>query len=177
MFTIAFGGENGDLRLRGKSSTGTNSVIKFSFENPNVMVSCVGDIRTLIDWETYTTVSMEGVSFGSLFEECTVLTSAPELPATTLSDYCYYGMFAGCTSLTTVQSVLPATTLAISCYRHMFQGCTSLTTAPELPATTLETDVEREGYCYGGMFMGCTSLTQAPELPATTLATYCYRYT
>ena len=167
MFTIAFGGENGDLRLRGKSSTGTNSVIKFSFENPNVMVSCVGDIRTLIDWETYTTVSMEGVSFGSLFEECTVLTSAPELPATTLSDYCYYGMFAGCTNLTEAP-VLPATTLAEGSYASMFHGCTSLTEAPALPATIL---VEE---CYNSMFYGCTSLTEAPALLAETLKNDCY---
>ena len=50
--------------------------------------------------------------------------------------YCYYNMFNDCTSLTTAPD-LPATTLASSCYGGMFYGCTSLTTAPELPATTL----------------------------------------
>jgi hypothetical protein len=34
-------------------------------------------------------------------------------------------MFYGCTSLTTAPE-LPATTLANSCYRFMFYGCTSL---------------------------------------------------
>ncbi|MBQ6029125.1 MAG: hypothetical protein IJL24_06325, partial [Treponema sp.] len=33
--------------------------------------------------------------------------------------------------------LLPATTLANSCYSGMFSGCTSLTAAPSLPATTL----------------------------------------
>ena len=102
-----------------------------------------------------------------MFQNCTSLTTAPELPATTLADYCYQQMFFGCTSLTTAPE-LPATTLADYCYASMFYGCTSLVTAPELPATTLA-DV-----CYGAMFYGCSSLTTAPELPATTLTGNCY---
>ena len=105
--------------------------------------------------------------YGSMFSDCTNLTTAPELPATTLADYCYGGMFASCTSLTTAPE-LSATTLANHCYVSMFQGCTSLTTAPELLATTLA------DYCYNYMFSACTSLTAAPELPATTLSSGCY---
>jgi hypothetical protein len=61
------------------------------------------------------------------------------LPVTRLTrDRCYSGMFQYCTSLTTAPE-LPATTLASYCYNQMFYGCTSLTTAPELPATTLAT--------------------------------------
>ena len=60
-----------------------------------------------------------------MFNGCTSLTVAPELPATTLQPNCYSSMFNGCTSLTTV-SILPATTLAEYCYAYMFQGCTSL---------------------------------------------------
>ena len=89
------------------------------------------------------------------------------LPAITLNAYCYFGLFAGCTSLT-AGPVLPATTLADSCYNSMFYGCTSLTTAPALPATIIDT------YCYANMFYGCTSLTTAPALPATTMTRYCY---
>ena len=89
------------------------------------------------------------------------------LPATTLGDSCYNGMFLHCTSLTSAPE-LPATILAFGCYNQMFVGCTSLTTAPELPATTLERS------CYYQMFMGCTSLTTAPELLATTLVQSCY---
>ena len=105
--------------------------------------------------------------YNRMFEGCTSLTTAPELPATTLTDGCYNGMFEGCTSLTTAPE-LPATTLAYGCYAGMFQGCTSLTTAPSLPATTLARE------CYYAMFRECTSLTIAPSLPATTLADYCY---
>lgn len=104
-----------------------------------------------------------------MFNGCTSLTTAPELPATTLANWCYQYMFYGCTSLTTAPE-LPATTLTQSCYLEMFGGCTSLTTTPELPATTLASS------CYRGMFSDCTSLTTAPELPATTLANYCYYF-
>ena len=106
--------------------------------------------------------------YQGMFINCTSLTTVPELPATTLTNYCYYDMFNGCTNLTTAPSVLPATTLAQSCYYQMFRNCTNLTTAPELPATTLAYQ------CYYSMFNGCTNLTTAPELPATTLAEYCY---
>ena len=37
-----------------------------------------------------------------MFSGCTSLTTAPELPATTLADYCYYGMFQRCTNLNTI---------------------------------------------------------------------------
>ena len=95
-------------------------------------------------------------------------TSSPlVLPATTLANNCYSGLFAGCTSLVSAPE-LPATTLANYCYSNMFAGCTSLVSAPELPVTTLADS------CYGGMFYECTSLVSAPELPATTLANYCY---
>lgn len=91
------------------------------------------------------------------------------LPATTLTSYCYYGMFAGSKSLTTAPK-LPATMLATGCYEQMFSHCSSLTIAPALPATTLKSK------CYNRMFNGCTALTSAPELPATTLARNCYSY-
>ncbi|MBR5695029.1 MAG: leucine-rich repeat protein [Paludibacteraceae bacterium] len=102
-----------------------------------------------------------------MFSGCTKLTQAPVLPATTLAKNCYYGMFRGCSGLPQAPE-LPATTLANSCYYEMFKGCTSLTQAPALPATALDTK------CYHGMFNGCTGLTQTPELPATTLANSCY---
>ena len=89
------------------------------------------------------------------------------LPATTLTTYCYYYMFSGCTGLISVPSdLLPATTLAYGCYYGMFYHCTSLTSVPELPAMKLSP------YCYVYMFENCpiTSIS----LPATTLAQRCY---
>ena len=194
---VTFGGDKGDLRLRGTNKNGTaedwykTSTITFTDETVNV--ACTGDIRTLLDWRSYNIVETNNARFCYLFNGCSVLTSAPELPATELAYSCYSGMFRGCTSLTsapelsaktlvqncytnmfsgctslTSAPVLPATKLAPYCYENMFNGCTNLTSAPVLPATTLEDN------CYSGMFRGCTSLTSAPELPATELARNCY---
>ena len=168
---VTFGGTNGTLRLRGTNTNGTASAWSgystITFTDKTVKVACTGDIRTLLDWRIYSTVNTQNAKFSYLFYDCSVLTSAPELPATTLADNCYLNMFLGCTGLTSAPE-LKATTLAGSCYYGMFYGCTSLTAAPELKATTLEK------YCYNRMFKGCTSLTAAPKLKATTLAYYCY---
>ena len=158
---VTFGGANGDLRLRGTNPKGTannaNDCSIITFTNPKVNVACTGDIRTLLDWKNYNTVDTKDARFCCLFQNCSVLTSAPELPATTLANFCYYNMFDGCTSLTSAPE-LKATTLAIYCYYCMFYGCTSLTTAPALKATTLAYG------CYGNMFEGCTKLSTVTML-------------
>ena len=158
---ISFGGEYGDLRLRGTNHNGTAkdesyySTIKFTDETVNV--ACTGDIRTLLDWKNYNIVKTDNAKFCSLFETCSVLTSAPELPATKLADCCYYYMFYKCTNLTSAP-VLPATTLAQECYSNMFTECTNLTSAPELPATKLAV------YCYFAMFSNCPKLSSVTML-------------
>ena len=158
---VTFGGANGTLRLRGTNINGTastwyeNSTITFT--DPNVEVDCTGDIRTLLDWRNYNTVDTQNARFCNLFKDCAVLTSAPELPATTLANDCYFGMFEGCTSLTSAPE-LPATTLANACYNSMFFGCTSLEKAPELKATELVYG------CYERMFEECTKLSTVTML-------------
>ena len=97
--------------------------------------------------------------------EYSFLSRTPKLPSETLAPACYWYMFEGCTNLTTAPATLPATTLAERCYSLMFKGCTSLTTAPVLPAPTLVNS------CYYGMFKGCSSLN-AVECLATNLGSY-----
>ena len=158
---ISFGGEYGDLRLRGTNHNGTAkdesyySTIKFTDETVNV--ACTGDIRTLLDWKNYNIVKTDNARFCSLFETCSVLTSAPELPATKLANCCYYYMFYKCTNLTSAP-VLPATILAQECYSNMFTECTNLTSAPELPATKLAV------HCYYSMFSNCPKLSSVTML-------------
>ena len=168
---VTFGGTNGDLRLRGTNTDGTASALdKYStitFTDSNVPVACTGDIRTLLDWDNYTTVNTENAMFIKLFENCSVLTSAPELPATSLAYNCYFCMFSGCTNLKSAPK-LPAKALANQCYAYMFSGCTNLKTAPELPAKVLANQ------CYDSMFSGCTNLKTAPKLPAKGSQLLCY---
>lgn len=159
---VTFGGDYGNLRLRGKNKFGTADAknIKYAiiqFWDSNVKVACKGDIRTLVDWENYKTADTSSASFLSLFENCTVLTSAPDLPATTIGPHSYSCMFSGCTALENAPA-LPAKTLVYGCYLEMFKGCTALVNAPKLPATTLAE------YCYGSMFYGCTNLSTVTML-------------
>ena len=198
--TILFADNNDGeyvLYLRGTGNTKiTGGGTNINWIITGTDVKCVGNIENLLDYitvesgnhPTMTTncyscmfqdctsltqapvlpaTTLAGWCYSSMFSGCTALTRAPKLPATTLSDYCYDRMFSSCTSLTKAPS-LPATTLSARCYIQMFQCCTSLTQAPELPATTLA------NYCYFSMFYGCTSLTKAPDLPATTLVKGCY---
>ena len=167
---VTFGGSNGNLRLRGTNLNGTSVPSQYStitFTNSNVPVACIGDIRTLLDWNNYATVNTENARFNFLFNNCSVLTSAPELPATSLADNCYYCMFSGCTNLKSAPK-LPAPTLTTCCYNYMFSGCTNLKTAPELPAEVLANQ------CYDGMFSMCTNLKTAPKLPAKASKWLCY---
>ena len=168
---VDFGDNLGSLRLRGKCLNGTatdwQNYARITFGEENVKVDCSGDISTLIDYTAYDAVATENCSFISLFNGCSVLTSAPKLPATALKYSCYRQMFEGCTSLTQAP-VLPATELQELCYHSMFKGCTALTQAPVLQATALKEQ------CYRQMFEGCTSLTQAPVLPAKELQELCY---
>lgn len=170
---VEFGGDLGSLRLRGICPNGTatdwENYSTITFSDENVKVGCSGDIRTLIDYTAHENVATESCSFISLFQNCTALKSAPELPAKVLKESCYRQMFEGCTSLTQAPD-LPATVLKESCYQSMFTGCTALVKAPKkLPAKELD------NYCYESMFKGCTSLTNAPELRATKIMEGCYK--
>ena len=143
---ITFGGTHGNLRLRGTNPYGTAnhlgaySNITFTKDAP---VACTGDIRTLLDWRNYNKVETGKARFCGLFFLCSVLTSAPELPATKLADFCYNQMFSSCTNLVSAP-VLPATTLADFCYYSMFNNCKKLSTVTML---ALDSEITSKSYC------------------------------
>lgn len=97
-------------------------------------IASSGNIQYLLD-STGERMDVPAYCYSNMFHDCSSLTQAPELPATTLAEGCYENMFSSCTSLTQAPE-LPAMTLAVDCYYFMFRGCTSLTQL-ELPATTL----------------------------------------
>ena len=129
-----------------------------------------GNIMSLINSVNFENLDAlsDTYAFHSLFKGCKGLVSANQLllPAETLTFACYYGMFYGCTGLTSAP-VLPATALESVCYSKMFYNCKSLTTAPELPATTLP------AACYDQMFYGCSSLNYIKCLATDFSATNC----
>lgn len=195
---ISFGGNTGSLRLRGVNKYGTNDEYEnsstISFQDKDIKVSCKGDIRTLVDWKNYKNTNTESALFSNLFKGCSVLVSAPELPATKLAEHCYYYMFYGCTSLIEAPD-LPAKVVPSNAYNRMFAYCTSLTQMPVISATTVNsigmaymflecaslnkvTDLKIENFIdsdnCSGMFCDCTSLETAPKLPAMKVTWNCY---
>ena len=103
--------------------------------------------------------------YWDMFNDSTIQTP-PQLPATSVPEYAYCGMFLYCRSLTTAPE-LPATTLAIYCYKDMFNSCSNLTNAPVLSATTLA------NYCYRDMFMACIKLNSITCLATDISASGC----
>ena len=159
------------VRFKGNNTAyGVDDFSYNTFDGSTASFNVQGNIMSLINGDSFASATtISDYSFVSLFTNTSIINAKNLiLPVTTLTNYCYYSMFQGCTSLTTAP-VLPATTLANNCYEYMFRE-TNLTTAPELPATTLASN------CYSSMFYGCTSLETAPELPATTLANNCYYF-
>ena len=167
---------NGDrLYVKVSSRRNSNQLVRFRLTGK---LEAYNNINSLLSPNFKSIKDLTG--FGAAFYQCfnnsastnsgaNSLLKAPLLPATILTEQCYYYMFRFCMSLQ-YPPELPATTLATSCYDHMFSECSSLKEAPELPATSLAIS------CYSGMFSNCTSLVKAPKLPATTLANYCYSY-
>ena len=68
-----------------------------------------------------------------MFQSCTSLTAAPELPATNMNDECYSYMFQSCWSLKRIKMNASSGSWG----SNMFNGCTSL----ELVDMTGSTDV------------------------------------
>lgn len=130
-------------------------------------VAASWDINYLLN-KNWTNTLTANRCFYWLFYNCTALTTAPKLSATTLTERCYFNMFSQCANLITAPD-LPATTLTERCYAYMFDGCTSLTTPSEIKATILNTLS-----CWF-MYQWCTALETLPKLPATTLWQQCYR--
>ena len=133
-------------------------------------VKVYGNIMSLVNEEHFdTATTLTAIrAFYSLFRENATLSDASGLllPATTLTERCYMGMFENCENLAAAP-VLPATTLTSNCYVYMFLGCTSLTTAPELPAPVLAP------MCYYNMFRDCSNLNSVTCLATDISASSC----
>jgi len=149
------------------SATEIDKVSTYSYCCCSFMFKNCSDMKLPTGFELKATNPTYQCYWG-MFENCTSLNTAPNLPAETLvGDECYHSMFAGCTSLKYAPTI-SATVLTKGCYWCMFDGCSKLETAPALPVETLAE------LCYKAMFYDCKSLTTAPNLPATTLVKQCY---
>lgn len=165
------------IEIIGDNSTLTTFMGKFQMTGSSIAAS--GNLMSILYGEGMTEEQSliipgnqlsfyQGQPYG-LFIGCQSLVTAPELPATTLTEYCYYYMFNGCSNLQSAPE-LPATNLATACYSFMFNSCSNLQSAPELPAEILAND------CYKSMFGSCSALSSSPQLPAENLVDGCYSH-
>ena len=122
---------NNKLYLRGTGNTKiageVNSRWIFARSTTDSYISCDGNIENLLDYQTVLNgehPTMADYCYMYMFKDSALIT-APELPATTLANYCYSSMFYGCLSLTTIPK-LPATTLATGCYYQTFYECSKV---------------------------------------------------
>ena len=68
----------------------------------NLKIACEGNIENLLDYKTVSAgghPAMTNECYTGMFQGCTSLTTAPELPATSLANFCYGYMFQGCTNI------------------------------------------------------------------------------
>lgn len=118
-------------------------------------VRASGNINSLIDNGDGSSVDTipNDYCFCHLFVDQSGLLSAPSMPATTLTEGCYYEMYLGCYNMTSVEGNLPATTIPRYVYYGMFSDCNSLINAPDM---LFETVTLGNNCAY--MFSNCSSL-------------------
>lgn len=135
------------------------------------VIDIEGNILSLLYGDSFdetTSIGNMNNTFVNLFKNVKVVDASKlSIPCSTLLNFSCWGMFDGCTYMTTPPQ-LPATTIGQYCYCMMFINCTSLETAPELPATTLSRN------CYEEMFLGCSSLNYIKMLATDISAFNCF---
>lgn len=180
------------VMFKGTNDTYAENGVSYSHITGTSVYNVYGNIMSLIygdDFVGQTTLT-ESQTFNSFFSNNANLKSVRNivLPATTLSNNCYFNLFKGSTSITSAPKTLPATTATQSCYANMFAGCTSLLIAPTISANAVggssfsnmfsgctslvctqnELTINAAAQsCFSGMFKGCTSLKAAPAISVT----------
>ena len=143
---------------------------------PQVQCAVYGNAMSMVspdgNWHLNREIK-EKFALGYLFNGATNLvndeTRNLTLPATTLTDSCYFYTFRNCYGLTRAPE-LPAKEIKNSSYRYMFYNCDALTTAPAITAETVG-----DYGCYY-MYAYCDALSTAPDIKVTTLGQYGMAY-
>lgn len=111
--------------FRGSNATmgsGDNNYSKFIMTGS---VEGAGSVMSLLDNTGESGIISYDYCFKRLFYQCTAMTKAPDLTATTLTKSCYDGMFNGCSNM--VQGpVILANELGQHSFAYTFGNCSSL---------------------------------------------------
>ena len=122
------------------------------FDDRTSVTSICGNIMSLIDSTNFENLTQLTQPFAlhALFKSFTKLINASNLslPATTLTQSCYRGMFDGCTKLLYAPEFL-ASQLVQDCYRYIFNACSSLIYIKCLCDTTINSDTYTQKWTQG----------------------------
>lgn len=130
--TITLANVGDSVSFKGRGFVANNSA-NVNHVKMTGKIAASGSVTSLIDENGGDpNVTLPNDCFAHMFQDCTSLTQAPELPATTLDVACYHRMFEGCTglSLTTTKDAdhtlawsVPNTTEELNWNLNMFAGC------------------------------------------------------
>ncbi len=135
-FTVS---ANDTVRFKGSNNTYSSSKANYDgFEGGTAYFNIEGNIMSMVYGDNFigNTALTGTYNFCSMFKKTNVISAENLiLPSVSLTNYCYRALFSWATGLIKAPE-LPATTLAQGCYWYMFEQC-AITTAPELEANTL----------------------------------------
>ena len=139
--------------------------------------------------QSYNIPSLDNLC-SEMFEDCTSLVSAPELPCMYVGNNIYSLMFKNCSSLVTppllpandnlrwrIQSLSDEYAGYTDCYSNMFYGCTSLTSVPQVNFTKFNNDACGLMFAKCGIKFSDTQSAETPyayRVPASGTGTYYY---
>ena len=125
---------------------GIGNSINYKWVLTDSDISCIGNIENLLDYATVKSgahPTMASYCYSSMFQDCTSLTQAPAIPATTLADYCYQYMFQNAQRLNfrqlrlgNIRSHIVFLLLAlVRLQRMLFLSCSQTQVAPSINTT------------------------------------------
>lgn len=167
--------ENSVVRFRGNNSTYAGSKSNYNgFEGSSAVFNIEGNIMSLVYGDNFSgNTTLSGTyNFCSIFKKSNVVSAENLiLPSSALTNYCYRAMFSLCPELL-IAPELPAVTLAQGCYWYMFEGC-PITVAPDLNAVSLVKECYGNMFnaCSNLSYIKCLA-TNAGSSPASALTNW-----
>jgi len=149
----------------------------YNYFNTTKQFKVYGNIMSLFNGDEF----KKNSEFNSSTHHCagllrtTYLVDASNLilPALTLYESSYNGMFRSATNLVYGPKVLPALNIPIDGYSSMFESCTSLVEAPEILATTVSGDTAlNRMFCMGRNSKVTAAMTKGPVLRISNPSSY-----
>lgn len=160
------------VRFKGTNTTYAKDKSNYAgFEGGTALFDIEGNILSLLYGDNFTsTTALTGTyTFCSIFKKSKVISAENLiLPSTVLTNYCYRAMFSYCESLI-VAPKLPATTLSQGCYWYMFERA-AISVAPELNATVLVRECYGNMFngCSNLNYIKCLATTSLSAVSALT---------